>query len=100
MRVIKDFGPVIDHGASVLKFLKTDEGVCLAGYKDGMRIREYTFTKDEIKQVYDILCKHLDYKPAKKETKTKNDKDEIVSWLVSTPAGDTNFKSALETDHT
>lgn len=88
MKVKKTYGVIADRGVQAIKFCLTDEGLGLVGYKDGMAIRNFVYTKDEFKKIRDILTEYLGI--------TDQKEDEIVSCLTTISVTDSNFKTALE----
>lgn len=99
MKIAKSLGIIKDQGEKVLKLEKVKDSenfLSFVGYKDGMALREYGLTKDEFKALIEYGKEYLNINDEPKEEAETDVKDEVVSWLVSTPSSDTNFRSALE----
>lgn len=121
MRIIKSYGLIAAHGAKSLKLetiqISKDTGQTLAlvSYKDGMIIKYYEYTKEEAKEISNLLCDYLDYRPIKAEPKVEEVETEteeteeteeveentstftrdIIKTLTTLPSGDVNYQTAI-----
>lgn len=96
-KVIKDYGAVAIHGSKELKLQSIygdnkEKRLALVSYKDGMSVNTTDIT-EEAKELKRLLEDYLGYKtPVKEEIKV----DGIIKTLITLPAGDCNYQTALK----
>lgn len=112
-KVLQDIGLITEHGSKALKFQKIindnkEKTLAFVSYKDGMTVKVYEYTKDEIRNLQELLCDYLDYHPVfEVETETETEEVDtetevedkptgVLHSLTTLPSGDTNYQSALK----
>lgn len=108
-KVLQDIGLITEHGSKTLRFQKIlddnkQKTLAFVSYKDGMTIKVYEYTREELEKLQDILCEYLDYKPEvkpkeepKAETKAEPEKPTgILHSLTTLPSGDVSYQSVLK----
>lgn len=92
MGKIKVYGTVASHGSKVLKLTRTETGVALTSYKDGMSVGALPFSKEEAEVLRRLLMKEFRVKELEKK---KEELSDTVKSLTCLPTSDCSYASAL-----